>query len=131
MPHKAIPETWKFFLADIDGSITKRVEFECIGGFVVTALYGLPRPTADVDVLSIVPASQRAFILELAGRGSPLHKKYRLHIECVTVAAIPEDYEQRLTEMFSGSFFSIRLLALDSQHIALSKTARNKRSGRD
>jgi hypothetical protein len=131
MPHKAIPEPWKSFLADIDGSLTKRVEFECIGGFVVTALYGLPRPTADVDVLSIVPASQRAFILELAGRGSPLHKKYRLHIECVTVAAIPEDYEQRLTEMFPGSFSYLRLLALDPYDVALSKLERNSQRDRD
>src|SRR5260370_15419819 len=108
----------KSFLADIDGSLTKRVEFECIGGFVVTALYGLPRPTADVDVLSIVPASQRAFILELAGRGSPLHKKYRVHIGCVTVAGIPQDYEQPLAEKIPGSFFYLPLLAPHSFCVA-------------
>src|SRR5260370_1352321 len=96
-------------------------------GFVTS----VSRRLAEVDVLSIVLASQRAFILELAGRGSPLHKKYRLHIECVTVAAIPEDYEQRLTEMFPGSFSYLRLLALDPYDVALSKLERNSQRDRD
>lgn len=131
MPHSQIPEPWKAFLSEIDASLTERVEFECIGGFVVTALYGLPRPTADVDVLSIAPSTQRAFILELAGKGSRLHKKHRLYIECVTVATIPEDYEERLTEMFPGSFSHLRLLALDPYDIALSKLERNSQRDRD
>ena len=88
-------------------------------------MYGFPRPTADVDVLSIVPGTQRAFVLESAGKGSPLHKKHRLYINCVTVAAIPEDYEERLTEMFPGSFSRLRLLALDPYDIALTKLERN------
>ena len=31
------------------------MRLDCIGGFVVTMLYGLNRPTADVDVLGIAP----------------------------------------------------------------------------
>ncbi|HEY6270347.1 MAG TPA: hypothetical protein VIX11_18740 [Candidatus Acidoferrum sp.] len=30
---------------------------DCMGGFVVTLLYGLPRATADLDVLLIAPGS--------------------------------------------------------------------------
>jgi hypothetical protein len=131
MPRSQVPEPWKSFLFEIDASLTERVELECIGGFVVAALYGLPRPTADVDVLSIAPATQRGFILGLAGRGSPLHRKYGLHIEFVAVAAIPEDYEERLTEMFPGSFPRLRLLALDPYDIALSKLERNSQRDRD
>jgi hypothetical protein len=71
-------------LSEIDAAVKERVGFECIGGFIVTALYGLPRPTADVDVLSIAPGSQRAFVLGLAGKGSPLHKKYRFEEACLT-----------------------------------------------
>src|SRR5256885_10200943 len=100
MQPKAIPEPWQSFLSDIDRSLTGRVEFECIGGFVVTALYGLARPTADIDVLSIAPAGQQTSILKLAGQGSSLHQKHRLYIERFAVAAIPEDYEERLMEMF-------------------------------
>jgi hypothetical protein len=131
MPRNDIPEPWKSFLSEIDAAVKERVEFECLGGFVVTALYGLPRPTADVDVLSIAPGNQRSFILELAGKGSPLHKKYRLYIDCVTVAAIAEDYEERLSEMFPGSFPRLRLLALDPYDIALSKLERNIQRDRD
>jgi hypothetical protein len=131
MPRRPIPEPWKAFLSEIDASLTERVELECIGGFVVTSLYGLARPTADVDVLSITPGSQREFILELAGKGSSLQKKYRLYIQYVTIAAIPEDYEERLTEMFPGSFSRLRLLAVDPYDIALSKLERNSQRDRD
>lgn len=131
MPRNHIPEPWKSFLSEIDAAVAEPVEFECLGGFVIKALYGLPRPTADVDVLSIAPGTQRAFILELAGRGSPLHKKYRLSIEYVTVAVVPEDYEDRLTEMSSGSFSRLRLLALDPYDLALSKLERNTQRDRD
>lgn len=131
MLHQQIPEPWKSFLSAIDAALHERVEFECFGAFVITALYGLPRPTADVDVLSIAPADQRDLILKLAGRASPLHKKYRVYVEYVTVAAIPENYEERLTDMFPGGFKHLRLLALDPYDIALSKLERNSQRDRD
>ena len=131
MPHKQIPEPWRSFLYAIDAALKERVEVECLGGFVVTARYGMPRPTADVDVLSIAPREQREFILELAGQGSPLHKKHLVHIEYVTVAAIPEGYEERLTEMFPDLFAHLRLLALNPYDIALSKLERNSQRDRD
>ena len=49
-----LPEPWRSFLQELDASLTDTVDFHCLGGFVVTGLYGLPRPTADIDVL-VVP----------------------------------------------------------------------------
>jgi hypothetical protein len=55
--HDNIPEPWFSFLKELDALATETVRMECIGGFVVTVLYGLSRATADVDVLEITPPS--------------------------------------------------------------------------
>jgi hypothetical protein len=31
------------------------IELHCIGGFVVSLLYGLPRPTGEVDYVAAIP----------------------------------------------------------------------------
>ena len=54
-PREAIPEPWRSFLNELDRIATSTVRLDCIGGFVITMLYGLSRPTADVDVLEIAP----------------------------------------------------------------------------
>jgi len=131
MPSKQLPEPWKSFLSKINAAVNQTIDFECLGGFVVTTLYGLKRPTADVDVLSIEPGDQRDFIVKLAGQGSPLHKKHGVYLEVVTVAAVPEGYEQRLTLMFDGVFKHLRLFALDPYDLALSKLERNIQRDRD
>jgi hypothetical protein len=69
----------------------------------VTLLYGLSRATSDLDVLLIAPREQRAALLELGVRGGVLHRKYKIYLDYVTVARVPEDYEGRLTEMFPGA----------------------------
>ena len=53
MPSKSIPEPWQSFFSDIDASLHEDVELHCLGGFVVTVLYDLARPTADVDLIII------------------------------------------------------------------------------
>jgi hypothetical protein len=50
-------------------------------------------------------------MLELDMRGGSLHKKYEIYLDHVGVAHVPEDYEDRLTQMFPGTFQSLRLLA--------------------
>jgi hypothetical protein len=52
--------------------------WHCIvwGGFVMTMLYGLDRPTADVDVLPLGVNSATESLMRLAGEGSALHKKW-------------------------------------------------------
>jgi hypothetical protein len=54
MPSKSIPEPWQSFLSDMDATLEKDVELHCLGGFVITVLYDLARPTADVDVIAIL-----------------------------------------------------------------------------
>ncbi len=49
MPRE-IPNPWNAFLKDLDRSLEEPVELHCLGGFVLTMMYGLMRPTADVDV---------------------------------------------------------------------------------
>jgi hypothetical protein len=123
---KAIPpEPWHSFLRELDALAIGIVDFQCLGGFVVTQLYGLNRSTGDLDVLSIAPVEQRKDFLEKAGRGSALHKRYKIYLDYVGVASIPYEYESRLIEMYPGTYRHIRLFALDPYDIALSKLCRN------
>jgi hypothetical protein len=119
------PEPWHSFLKELDALAIGIVDFQCLGGFVVTQLYGLKRSTGDLDVLSIAPVEQRKDFLEKAGRGSALHKRYKIYLDYVGVASIPYEYESRLVEMYPGAYKHIRLFALDPYDIALSKLCRN------
>jgi hypothetical protein len=120
-----IPEPWHSFLKELDQAIPVEVSLHCIGGFVITQIYGLPRQTADVDVITIAPRDEQAAVLQKAGKGSELHKKYGIYLDFVTVASSPHDYIERLTEMFPGTFRRLRLFALDPYDIALTKLTRN------
>jgi hypothetical protein len=51
--NKFMPEPWRSFLGELDAAIETEVRLDCIGGFVVTLVYGFSRPTADLDVLEI------------------------------------------------------------------------------
>jgi hypothetical protein len=42
---KQLSEPWSGFLSDVAQQITEPAELHCIGGFVVTAFYGLARQT--------------------------------------------------------------------------------------
>ncbi|MHB8639881.1 MAG: DUF6036 family nucleotidyltransferase [Candidatus Acidiferrales bacterium] len=132
MPYlDAVPEPWRSFLSQLDEAVGEEVRFVCMGGFVVTQLYGFSRPTADIDTLSIVPRDQGAVIRELGAQGGPLHAKYKVYFDFVAVASVPEDYEERLTEMFPQVFRHLRLFALDPYDLALSKLERNIQRDRD
>jgi hypothetical protein len=74
--HDGVPEPWFSFLKELDALATSTVRLDCIGGFVVTMLYGLSRPTADVDVLEIAPLSAAETFGQVAMQGGELHKKY-------------------------------------------------------
>ncbi len=58
-------------------------------------------------------------------RGGPLHKKYKIYLHRVGIAKVPENYEDRLSEIFPKVFKHLRLLALDPYDLALSKLERN------
>jgi hypothetical protein len=98
---------------------------------VITVFFDFPRPTVDVDVIAITPRSEIEFLIGLAGQGSELHRKHNVYLQLVGVATVPDDYEERLTEMFPGEFSHLRLMALDSYDLALSKLERNTQRDRD
>lgn len=108
-----VPEPWFSFLKELDALATSTVRLDCLGGFVVTMLYGLRRPTADVDVLEIAPLSAAEAFGHVAMQGGELHKKYGIYLDRVTVAQAPYEYESRLKEMFPAVFEHLRLMALD------------------
>ena len=54
-----------------------------------------------------------------------------MYLHRVTVANLPENYEDRLVELFRGTYRAIRLFALDPYDIALSKIDRNSQVDRD
>lgn len=128
---KKISEPWNSFLLELDEKATEETRLDCMGGFVVTQLYGFSRETSDLDVLVIAPKKQFKPLLELARQGGELHKKHRVYLDYVGVAKVPEDYEGRLTEMFPKEYRHLRLCALDPYDLALSKLERNIQRDRD
>lgn len=126
-----ILEPWDSFLRDLDEKATEETRLDCMGGFVVTQLYGFSRETSDLDVLVIAPKKQLTPLLELARQGGELHKKHRVYLDYVGVAKVPEDYEARLAEMFPKAYKRLRLCALDPYDLALSKLERNIQRDRD
>jgi hypothetical protein len=120
-------EPWRSFLAGLDAQLTSDVELHCIGGFVVTQIYGLPRETSDVDFLTIRPQTQCADLMVIAGRDSPLHKKHRVYVDPVTVTNPPDDYESRLARIFlEAGWNHLKLFALEAHDLALTKLERNQ-----
>ncbi|MGA2739392.1 MAG: DUF6036 family nucleotidyltransferase [Bryobacteraceae bacterium] len=124
------PEPWRSFFAEIDGLLSEEVQLHCCGGFVVTQLYGVARTTSDVDFLAAVPNVQRE-LTEIAGKGSPLHRKHKAYLDAVTVATPPENYEERLISMYPCAWVHLRLEALEAHDLALSKLERNIDRDRD
>ena len=125
------PPPWHAFFLDLDEALSSAARLDCIGGFVVTQLYGFLRPTADVDVIELAPREAWVTLMELAMQGGPLHRKHRIYLDRVGVAAVPENYEERLSQMFPGTYRNLRLMALDPYDIALSKLERNSQKDRD
>ena len=80
---KKIPEPWNSFLRELDEKATEETRLDCMGGFVVTQLYGFSRETTDLDVLVIAPKEQLNPLLELARQDSPLHKKHKVYLDYV------------------------------------------------
>ena len=128
---KRIPEPWGSFLEELDQRASGETRLDCLGGFVVTQLYGFSRETSDLGVLVVAPGKERTPLLESGRQGGELHRKYKVYLDSVGVAKVPEDYEERLTEMFPGAYEHLRLCALDPYDLALSKLERNIQRDRD
>jgi hypothetical protein len=120
-----LPSKWTAFLKEVDWALKDPVELHCLGGFVLSALYDLPRPTGDVDYIAAIPANAVTELQNIAGQGSALNQKYGLYFQHVTVADVPDDYVIRLERVFSGEFARLRLFALEVHDLVLAKLVRN------
>jgi hypothetical protein len=120
-----IPNPWRAFLEDVDRELPQETALHCLGGFVATLYYDLPRPTNDLDYVEVVPANAMELLQRVGGPGSRLANKHRVHLQHVAVASVPESYADRLTEISPPTLRRLRLLALEPHDLALSKLARN------
>jgi hypothetical protein len=111
-------------LVALDLELTQDTELHCTGGFVLAEHYGLVRTTGDIDVLESA-GTDKATIARLAGRGSPLHKRHRVHIDIVTVADVPDDYDTRLETMDVEGLTRLRLKVFERHDLVLAKLCRN------
>src|ERR1017187_6980153 len=123
------PEPWHSFFRDIDKTFDQPIALQCIGGFAIAMLYGLPRPTVDVDFLSVVPADEIGRLDALAGMGSALDRKHGVYVQRVGIVTVPENYEDRVIPIFPAAYRRVHLAGLEAHDLALSKLERN--SGRD
>jgi hypothetical protein len=131
MPHERPPEPWSSFFAGIDDALHGDVVLHCIGGFAMSMLYNLPRPTADVDCISIIPVEEIADLQSLAGKGSMLHKKHGVYLQHVGIVTVPENHEDRLIPMFPAAFRRLAFFGLEAHDLALSKLERNSARDRE
>jgi len=121
-----LPSPWAQFLDGLDALLDESFELHCIGGFAIVIAYGLPRSTNDLDYRTLVPHNRIPELQQMAGPGSDLARKYKVHLQYTAgVESMPEDYEQRLTDPFAGRFKNIRLLIPDPYDLVLSKLSRN------
>jgi hypothetical protein len=115
---------WHEFLTEINDRLTAPVQLVCIGGFVVTKIYGFSRATGDLDQILTKPRKLSGELEQLAGYGSDLHRKYRLYLDNVAIVTMPMNYEERLTEA-PYQYPKINLLIPDIYDLVLSKLERN------
>lgn len=111
------------FLADVDQSLSEPVELNYVGGFVLTAVYGM-RSTADIDYIAVVPQQAIEDLERIAGRDSALAKKHKVWLQLVGVADYPENYDSRLTTLPLG-LKKLTLRTFDPYDLILSKLTRN------
>jgi len=126
---KTLLSPWKDFFREIDDLLDEPLELHCVGGFVACSFYGLPRPTGDVDFYTAVPSGLN--LNDIAGEGSALAKKHKIHLRHAGVMSLPEDYTMRLAEIAPGQYKYLKLLALDPYDFILSKLERNIERDRD
>ena len=120
-----IPEPWLSFLRDVDRALKQPAEVHCLGGFVLSVLWDLPRPTGDVDFVEVRPGTAGYELMEIAAEGTELGGKHHLHFHRVTIACYPEGYEPRLIDITPKGFHRLRLKAFEVHDLVLAKLSRN------
>lgn len=120
-----LPSPWGQFLTELDALLDEPVELHCIGGFAVVAGYGLPRGTNDLDYRTLVPYNRINELQRLAGPDSDLAQRHKVHVQHTGIESMPENYDERLTELYPARFKKIRLFVPDAYDLVLSKLSRN------
>ena len=100
---------WREFLAELDAILREPLVVHCIGRFVVTVVYGLPRPTGDIDYYIAIPNSFD--IQQVAGPKSRLTKNRKIYFHRVTVNNMRDDYETAYPKYSLAGFKSLHLYA--------------------
>jgi hypothetical protein len=126
-----IPDPWLSFLREVDHALKQQVVVHCLGGFVLTVMWALPRPTGDVDVIEVEPSAAAANLLTVGGEGSVLSERYHLQFHEVTIAEYPSEYASRLVDITPVGFRRLRLMALEVHDLALAKLSRNSQRDRE
>lgn len=118
-----IEEPWHSYLDELDQKLESPITLICIGGFVVSMYLGTHRETADLDYLAVTPSSAIGLLETIAGRGSELHRKFKLYLQFVSpaIACPPYEYESRLVDGFPGQWQHLRLMMLERHDIMLLK----------
>lgn len=124
-------EPWRSFLLEVDQRLGGPTELHCLGGFVLAERHGLLRPTADVDIIEARGTTDLRTLQDIGGKGSELARRHQVFLDIVTVATVPEDYEQRLVDIPFGEFKHLRLRAFERHDLVLAKLARNADHDRD
>ena len=124
MASDPLPEPWRSFLRDLDTQLAGPTELHCFGGFVVAQCYGLMRPTADIDIFES-KGTDLITLAKLAGPTSPLYKRHGVYIDVVTVADVPDNYEERLTTALDASFEKLQFRVFEKHDLVLTKIVRN------
>lgn len=120
-----LPAPWADFLGELDTLLDEPIQLHCIGGFAVVAGYGLPRATNDLDYRTMIPYNRINDLQRLAGPGSALAQKHKVYVQHPGIDVIPENYDERLTELSPERFKNIRLFIPDAYDLVLSKLSRN------
>lgn len=126
----SLPKPWPAFLKEIDTQLSQEVNLHCLGGFVLTALYAIPRFTGDLDYIEVTPRAAANELEHIAGRESALCRKYGLYLQNVGIADFPEEYESRLQEI-KLDLRKLKLWALDPYDLLLAKVTRNSPKDQD
>lgn len=126
----SLPKPWPDFLREVDAGLSRTVNLHCVGAFVLVALYGIPRYTGDLDYIEVLPPEASTEVEKIGGRESALHNKYKLFLQSVDVADLPEEYESRLQEI-ELKLRKLTLWALDPYDLLLSKVPRNSPKDQD
>jgi len=64
----SLPKPWPDFLREVDAGLSRILTLHCLGGFVLTALYGIPRYTGDLDYVEAERAQAQEESVPLALR---------------------------------------------------------------